>query len=330
MALPGTNLLLLAVIVTLAVLVGLIMWGVALFKDKSTSIAVLDAPKIAICCIASAVTTFLVMLGLMPSLTQWVSGLNVVMQGLVYLIASIGIPILVLAGCLSIVGSLNSQEAGALALFGQGGFSVAVTLGYLVLAADLANSVRVLPFGLVSSFADVETIKTGLWAMLFIGAALMFAGYQMGMKLTNIEEEERKRKEAEEKARLDRERQVQLDRQNNTESNKNTQLGGLQPPANSSWVVINDGRSKGKQFPLSSGDLKIGRSSSCPIRLQDDEEVSREHAMLRLNNGFYQLHDLASVNGTYLNGDRVGEARTLMDGDQVRVGKTTLVYKKVG
>ena len=72
-------------------------------------------------------------------------------------------------------------------------------------------------------------------------------------------------------------------------------------------------------FPLNTEKLIIGRSRSCDIRLREDT-VSRLHAALVWRNGELVLEDLGSSNGTFVNGDRVLDPRTLGAGDELRFG----------
>jgi len=76
---------------------------------------------------------------------------------------------------------------------------------------------------------------------------------------------------------------------------------------------------------LPAGALTIGRSLKSDICVADPL-VSRAHATLTVHtNGKVTLRDLASSNGTFVNGRRVIEAQ-LTDGDIVRVGQTELVF----
>src|SRR5207237_8472102 len=68
----------------------------------------------------------------------------------------------------------------------------------------------------------------------------------------------------------------------------------------------------------------IGRESrSLPL---GDNTVSRRHAELVPSSGAWILKDLGSSNGTYVNGSRVTNTYALKLGDQIRVGKTILVF----
>lgn len=67
--------------------------------------------------------------------------------------------------------------------------------------------------------------------------------------------------------------------------------------------------------------LVLGRSSSCE-RTFDDENVSRHHALLRLRSARdWCLMDLASTNGTWVNGRQIIAPVTVVDGDEVRLGR---------
>lgn len=74
----------------------------------------------------------------------------------------------------------------------------------------------------------------------------------------------------------------------------------------------------GRSFSL--GEItRIGRGADNEVRLYDPE-VSREHAVVyRYEQGF-AIDDLGSVNGTFVNGDRIGEAVWIRAGDEIRMG----------
>jgi pSer/pThr/pTyr-binding forkhead associated (FHA) protein len=60
----------------------------------------------------------------------------------------------------------------------------------------------------------------------------------------------------------------------------------------------------------------------------DDDSISAEHARVKEERGQFVLYDLASTNGTYLNGSRI-ERSALVDGDVITLGDTKLVFKEV-
>jgi len=97
----------------------------------------------------------------------------------------------------------------------------------------------------------------------------------------------------------------------------------------SGWLCGISGTSRGRQFRLTEGDNEIGRSSSCAISLNDGE-MSRHHSLIRISQGRSVLYDLASANGTFLNGELMLEPSVLYDGDELVVGGTTFQYKQIG
>ncbi|NJL21219.1 MAG: FHA domain-containing protein [Leptolyngbyaceae cyanobacterium SM1_3_5] len=73
----------------------------------------------------------------------------------------------------------------------------------------------------------------------------------------------------------------------------------------------------------------IGRDSRQVGLPLQDKRLSRCHAAVRYikGKGFY-LTDLNSSNGSFVNGDRVREARRLQQGDQIRLGGSTIVFSQ--
>jgi pSer/pThr/pTyr-binding forkhead associated (FHA) protein len=75
--------------------------------------------------------------------------------------------------------------------------------------------------------------------------------------------------------------------------------------------------------------ITLGRHASCEIAIDWDEKVSRTHAVLeRLGHAWVLTDDGLSRNGTYLNGERLTSRTRLVDGDTVRLGGTTVVYRE--
>ena len=90
-------------------------------------------------------------------------------------------------------------------------------------------------------------------------------------------------------------------------------------------LVVTRGATAGARYALGESVTTIGRHPDSGIFL-DDVTVSRRHAEVRRgDDGQYVLSDAGSLNGTYLDGDRIEEA-TLREGAQVQVGKFRLVF----
>jgi pSer/pThr/pTyr-binding forkhead associated (FHA) protein len=84
------------------------------------------------------------------------------------------------------------------------------------------------------------------------------------------------------------------------------------------------GRKKGAEIPLDHLPLQIGRSRDCQLR-SSSAAVSRHHCAVVEENGHLFIQDLASRNGTYVNGERVEVAVELKPHDVVQVGP--LIFK---
>lgn len=102
-------------------------------------------------------------------------------------------------------------------------------------------------------------------------------------------------------------------------------------------LVIERGRSSGKQFPLSGEEAQIGRWDAdggvfpdVDLDADDPEaKVSRRHARIVRRGGQYLLEDLGSTNGTFINRGRrllPGDRQPLRDGDEIIVGKTFMRF----
>ena len=80
-------------------------------------------------------------------------------------------------------------------------------------------------------------------------------------------------------------------------------------------------------FPLQDGWTRIGRSLSAHVRF-DDPTVSRRHALLYRDDEGARILDDRSLNGVFVNGERVGEA-TLNDGDGIAIGHVSARFREV-
>ena len=79
--------------------------------------------------------------------------------------------------------------------------------------------------------------------------------------------------------------------------------------------------------PLSGDHVTIGKDSSNDLELSDDRTVSSLHAVLDRFPAGWCLSDLGSLNGTYVNGERIWAARRLRHGDELRIGQVRLVLR---
>ena len=86
----------------------------------------------------------------------------------------------------------------------------------------------------------------------------------------------------------------------------------------------------GRQLITLGGErVTVGKSSTNLVSLDHDSTVSRVHAVLE-NLGFaWSIRDVGSRNGTYLNGEKISAERVLRSGDELRVGKSRLVFWEI-
>ena len=89
-------------------------------------------------------------------------------------------------------------------------------------------------------------------------------------------------------------------------------------------VIRAGGGRAGESFPLEGERLTVGRRPDSDIFL-DDVTVSRDHAVIVRRGGDYHLDDCGSLNGTYVNRERI-ESQRLADGDELQIGKYKLAF----
>jgi DNA-binding winged helix-turn-helix (wHTH) protein len=87
--------------------------------------------------------------------------------------------------------------------------------------------------------------------------------------------------------------------------------------------------SRRREWRLAEGPNDIGRDRDCSVRI-DAPSVSRRHARVVVTSDAATVEDLGSKNGTYVNKRRVSDAVALEDGDQMRVGSVTMVFRRLG
>jgi pSer/pThr/pTyr-binding forkhead associated (FHA) protein len=95
-------------------------------------------------------------------------------------------------------------------------------------------------------------------------------------------------------------------------------------PAGSGLLVVKRGPNAGSRFLLDQDVTTAGRHPDSDIFL-DDVTVSRRHAEFRRSGLDFTVSDVGSLNGTYLNRERI-ESATLAGGDEVQIGKFRLVF----
>jgi hypothetical protein len=95
-------------------------------------------------------------------------------------------------------------------------------------------------------------------------------------------------------------------------------------PEGVGMLVVRKGPNAGSKYLLDAEVTRAGRHPDSDIFL-DDITVSRRHAEITHQADRYLLRDVGSLNGTYVNRDRVEEA-ALANGDELQIGKFKLVF----
>ena len=95
-------------------------------------------------------------------------------------------------------------------------------------------------------------------------------------------------------------------------------------PSGTALLAVRRGPNAGARFLLDHDVTTSGRHPDSDIFL-DDVTVSRRHAEFHREGNVFTVRDVGSLNGTYVNRERV-EAATLNSGDEVQIGKFRLVF----
>ena len=95
-------------------------------------------------------------------------------------------------------------------------------------------------------------------------------------------------------------------------------------PEGTGMLVVKRGPNAGSKFVLDSTVTRAGRHPNSEIFL-DDITVSRRHAEIVRQGTGYRVRDVGSLNGTYLNRERIDEA-SIGNGDELQIGKFKLVF----
>ncbi len=97
-------------------------------------------------------------------------------------------------------------------------------------------------------------------------------------------------------------------------------------PQVTAWLVVERGERQGQLFRMEKDELNIGRHPGNDIPLSDGT-TSAQHAKLRIVGKEVFIQDLASTNGTFVNGEKILK-HTLADNDRITIGNTTFVFKR--
>ena len=97
---------------------------------------------------------------------------------------------------------------------------------------------------------------------------------------------------------------------------------GVAPGA--AMLIVRRGPGEGTTFTLDSERVTVGRADDAALML-DDVTVSRRHAQFVRNGGVWSVSDAGSLNGTYVNRERIDRAG-LHGGEEIQIGKYRFVF----
>jgi pSer/pThr/pTyr-binding forkhead associated (FHA) protein len=83
-------------------------------------------------------------------------------------------------------------------------------------------------------------------------------------------------------------------------------------------LIIHEGERAGQRWTIQGETLLIGRGTECDLVLPE-RQVSRQHIKIKLVDDQYIIEDLASKNGTWVNGQPLKGERMLKDGDEIQI-----------
>jgi hypothetical protein len=296
------------------------MIGGYLFKLK------LDVVKVFLSCLAATSGSSLVLLLCMQTVIEWSSkiGESPVTKAVVALLALsvfwCAVWLAILSLCLNLIAEVAKILAFAVSLFSTGGSIAGLFLYALI--------------GPLSQAGVPQDSKLTVYLAIGIGVVMMLVAYAIGSANAGRAASTRPGRRvvgAVVTATAAEQPTVAAQQYHPTESRIATVVAeSKNRVSTNAWISVIVGAQNGTRFDLAAEEMKIGRSSGCPIKISGDDEVGREHALIRFDGGRFMLHDLASKNFTYLNDTRVTDARQLMNGDRIKVGQTVLEFTQVG
>lgn len=96
-------------------------------------------------------------------------------------------------------------------------------------------------------------------------------------------------------------------------------------PEGQGLVIVARGPNAGSTYLVDAEPVTVGRHPESTIFL-DDITVSRRHSVIEREGEDFQIKDVGSLNGTYVNHDRVDRS-VIKNGDEIQVGRFVLVFR---
>lgn len=94
-------------------------------------------------------------------------------------------------------------------------------------------------------------------------------------------------------------------------------------------MLIEDlGNGRFRSHNITKEKTTIGRTPNNDIHIKNNDTVGRQHAQIVFRQGKFWLHDLASTNGSFINGKKT-DKHDLIEGDEIRLGTKTLIFKSL-
>jgi pSer/pThr/pTyr-binding forkhead associated (FHA) protein len=84
-------------------------------------------------------------------------------------------------------------------------------------------------------------------------------------------------------------------------------------------LLVNKGATRGKRIQLRHETTIVGRRRDCNLCIPSSE-VSRRHCLLQFQDGYLTIEDLNSINGTFLNEERIADKNVVYPGDRLAIG----------
>jgi hypothetical protein len=103
-------------------------------------------------------------------------------------------------------------------------------------------------------------------------------------------------------------------------------VGLVESWTKTAWLQMRAGPLTGKQFIIFRESTVMGSSPKADIYLFKDPEVEPRHATLYNRGGRFEIEDMGTPAGTYVNGRPVKQRQSLQNGDQIQLGKTVLEF----
>ena len=102
-------------------------------------------------------------------------------------------------------------------------------------------------------------------------------------------------------------------------------VGMVEQWTKSAWLLMRAGPLAGKQFVIFRNPTVLGSSPKAEVYLFKDEAIEPRHALIHDLGGRFEIEDLNTADGTYVNGIPI-HRQLLKAGDQIVLGKTVLEF----